>query len=40
MPDDEYFAINKPHAGGHIRKRLLKDNLMEYKCSLCGNTGE
>lgn len=40
IPQDKYFAINTPHSGGHTRKRLLKDGLMEYKCSLCGNTGE
>ena len=39
-PHDEYFAINTPHSGGHIRERLLKDGLLEYKCSECGNTGE
>lgn len=37
---DKYFAINTPHSGGHIRERLLKYNLIPYKCDICGNIGE
>jgi 5-methylcytosine-specific restriction endonuclease McrA len=37
---EEYFAKNKPHSGGHLRERLLKHNLLPYKCAICGNKGE
>lgn len=39
-PHSEYFAKNTPHSGGHICERLLKYNLIPYKCALCGNVGE
>ena len=37
---EKYFAKNTPHSGGHIRERLLKYNLLEYKCACCDNRGE
>ena len=37
---DKYFAKDTPHSGGHIRERLLKYNLLEYKCAGCNNRGE
>ena len=37
---EKYFSKGVHHSGGHIRNRILKENLMEYKCALCGNTGE
>lgn len=24
----------------HLKDRLIEDNLLEYKCAICGNTGE
>ena len=36
---DEYFALNTYHSGGYTRKRILKYNLLPYKCVFCGNTG-
>ena len=39
-PDEVYFAKDTPHSGNHIRERVLKDNLMEYRCAICGNTGK
>lgn len=40
LPHDSYFALNTPHSGGHIRERILKYNLLPYKCACCGNIGE
>ena len=39
-PHDEYFAKDNPHSGSHIRDRIIKYGLLEYKCALCGNHGE
>ena len=39
-PHNDYFAENTLRSGGHTRKRILKYNLLEYKCAICGNTGE
>ena len=39
-PHDEYFAKDTPHSGSHIRDRIIKYGLLEYKCALCGNHGE
>lgn len=40
MSNDKYYAKDTPHSGGHIRERLLQDNLLDYKCACCGNNGE
>lgn len=40
MSNEDYYAKDTPHSGGHIRERLLKDGLLEYKCECCGNIGE
>ena len=36
---DKYFAKDTPHSGGHIRERVLKYNLIPYKCAVCNNMG-
>ncbi len=38
--DEVYFAEHTPHSGTHIRERLIRYNMLEYKCSICGNRGE
>lgn len=38
-PHDKYFAKDTPHSGGHIRERILKYNLLPYKCACCDNNG-
>lgn len=38
-PHDQYFAKDTPHSGGHIRRRIIKYNLINYECALCKNTG-
>ena len=40
QPHEEYFAKNTTHGGRNMRLRILKYNLLEYKCAKCGNTGE
>lgn len=37
---EEYFKQNTSHCGAHTRDKIIKNNLMEYKCAICGNTGE
>ena len=37
---EEYFKPNTSHCGAHTRDKIIKNNLMEYKCAICGNTGE
>lgn len=38
--NEEYYKKDAQRSGNGLRKRLIKDNLLEYKCALCGNTGE
>ena len=40
LSTEEYFVADKQRNGTNTRQRLIEDNLMEYKCALCGNTGE
>ena len=40
LPPDKYFAKDTPHSGSHVRDRIIKYGLLEYKCALCGNPGE
>ena len=37
--NDEIFVKNSPFKG-QIRRRVLRDNLVPYKCAKCGNLGE
>lgn len=39
LSHEEYFKENAEHSGKHIRDRILKYNLLPYKCACCGNTG-
>lgn len=34
--NDEIFIKNSPVSRGLARKRVISDNLIEYKCSVCG----
>lgn len=40
IDNDNFFCENSPHARSVIRRRILKENLIPYKCQLCGNEGE
>ncbi len=38
---EEILVENSPYKNIPIlKKRLLKEGLLEYKCAICGNTGE
>ena len=37
---EEYFKQGTSHSGAHTRRKIIKNNLIEYKCAICGNTGE
>ena len=37
---EELFCENSLATRHTVRERILKDNLIEYKCALCGNTGQ
>lgn len=34
------FCINSPVDRGRVKKRILRDSLIEYKCAFCDNVGE
>lgn len=35
-PQEEYFVKGSTIQSSKVKTRLLKDNLVEYKCSICG----
>lgn len=37
--NDEVFIKNSKYNRGSLKKRIIKEHLLEYKCALCGNTG-
>ena len=37
---DKILCKNSPHSRSVIRKFILKNNIIPYKCSCCGNEGE
>lgn len=37
--NDEAFIENSTIARHHVKKRIIKQNLIEYKCEDCGNDG-
>lgn len=37
---EEIFCENSPVSRHTIRERIVNNNLIEYKCEFCGNTGE
>ena len=38
--NEEVFVENSYYARHHIKKRIIKDKLLDYKCENCGNSGE
>lgn len=39
ISNDELFVSNSNSSGGLVRRRVLRDRLIPYVCSSCGNTG-
>lgn len=39
IPHDKLFSKNSPHRRSVVKQRIIKENLIEYKCSDCGNNG-
>jgi Zn finger protein HypA/HybF involved in hydrogenase expression len=37
--NNEVFVENSTYPRHHIKKRIIQDKLLEYKCVECGNTG-
>ena len=37
---EDIFCENSTYAQAPLRKRIIKDGMIPYKCSCCGNTGE
>lgn len=40
MPDELVFCENAKIARHHVKRKIIKRNLIEYKCGECGNNGE
>jgi 5-methylcytosine-specific restriction endonuclease McrA len=38
--NDEVFVEHSFYARHHIKKRIIQDKLLEYKCEKCGNNGK
>lgn len=38
--NENFFTENSSISRGNIKKRIIKENLKEYKCSKCGNIGK
>jgi Zn finger protein HypA/HybF involved in hydrogenase expression len=38
--DSEVFCKNSQYNSAHLKNRVLKSELLEYKCVQCGNEGE
>jgi len=37
IKDSELYIENSKSVRSHVRKRILKDNLIPYKCSICNS---
>ena len=37
---EELFRENSPHSRSTVKKYILKNHLIPYKCSICGNEGQ
>ena len=40
LTNEEVFVENSTYARHHIKKRIINEKLIEYKCSFCENKGE
>lgn len=39
IPVEEYFAKNTNRTGHTTREKIIRENLLNYKCAFCGNDG-
>ena len=39
-PNEEVFVENSDYARHHIKRRVIEESLVPYKCFACGNKGE
>lgn len=39
-PIEQYFALGVKHGGANMRRRILREGLLEYKCAICGFEGD
>lgn len=40
MDDKDVFCENSTYSRHHLKKRIINNNLIEYKCKKCENKGE
>lgn len=40
LNDDEVFIENSTYSRQHLKDRIIKSELIDYKCEVCGNEGE
>jgi Zn finger protein HypA/HybF involved in hydrogenase expression len=40
IPMSDILVENSSYARHNLKRRLLQENLLEYRCSCCSNTGE
>ena len=40
VDNNEIFVINSNYSSGTVKKRIIKDGLLNYNCQKCGNIGE
>lgn len=40
ISDKDLFKLNSFSCTSVVKRRILKDNLIKYKCSICGNEGK
>jgi Zn finger protein HypA/HybF involved in hydrogenase expression len=39
IPDNQVFVENSTLARHHVKRRLIKERIIEYKCESCNNDG-
>jgi Zn finger protein HypA/HybF involved in hydrogenase expression len=40
LSTDQVFVENSTYARHNLKRRIIKEQLLPYKCGCCGNTGE
>lgn len=39
IKNENIFIADSPYSRGMVKRRIIADNLVDYKCVFCGNTG-